>query len=150
MANFVYTKTIKKILDGELDLSSGGDTIHVLLLDGHTPDPDDEFISDVVGDEISVSGYSRQTLGSQDTVEDLTNDLVHFEGADVTFTSLVAGADIGHIVLAKDVTNDADSPLLCHIDVVSPSFPEATDGSNFVITWDSVEEILQMLMSGAS
>lgn len=151
MSNFLYTKMGKVILDGGLDLSSGADTIEVMLLGAHTADPDDEFVADLVADELSVTGYtggyggaSRKVLASQDTVEDLTNDLVLFDGTDIIWESLSGGATVEHVIIYKNITSDALSPLLAHIDTVVPPFPAST-GGNFTVSWNSINGIFVML-----
>ncbi len=153
MANFMYNSAKLLLLDGGFDLSTSGDTIKAMLVEGHTADPDDDFVDDVNADEISVTGYTGGfgDAARKDVVNitavDNTLDLAKMDGTDITWSALGAGATINGIILIKENTNDADSDLLFHIDVVSPSFPTATDGSDFVVTWNALG-IVQLLSCG--
>lgn len=133
MAN-VYNNAKELFLNSNtLDLDDGGATYTVLLLQSsESYDPDDVYVADLAN-EISVSGYSRQTLSGRVVAQDDTNDRADFSGNNVTFTALVAGQTIGAAVIFKFVTNDSDSLLVCYHDLTNT----ATDGSNVQVRWDS-------------
>ena len=77
MASFIYNNFLEIIGEEEIDLNN--DTFKIMLLDdGHTPDADHTKKTDIVGDEISGTGY---TAGG----ETLTNVTWSKSGSTVTF-----------------------------------------------------------------
>jgi len=82
-----------------------------------------EFVSDVVANEASGTGYSRKTLANK--TQTLDGDQVEYDADNPTYTALDAGT-IASAVIFKEVTNDADSPIIANID-----FPDlVTNGSD--------------------
>lgn len=116
-----------------------GTTIKVMLLENtFTPSADDNFVSDIVADEISVSGYAdgfgnagRKTLASKTATENDTDDAVDYDCADLSWTGLAAGATIRYMAVIVEVTSDADSPVLAIIDF-GTDYP--TNGGDFNVT----------------
>lgn len=113
----VYQSGLMKCLDGTIALLT--DTIKaVLVASSYTPNRDHDFLSDVT--EITgASGYTggfggsgRKTLASKTLTVDDANDRFVFDAADVSYGALGTGPTIGGQVLAKEVTNDAASPII--------------------------------------
>ena len=110
----VYNPGLLKLLNGTIDFDT--DTIKLLLVDtNHTFTKSHEFVSDIVANEASGTGYSRKTLANADILEDFANDRVKFDADDISYTALDAGT-IASAIIYKEVTNDADSPLIADID----------------------------------
>ena len=110
----VYNPGLLKLLDGTIDFEN--DTIKLLLVDtSHTFTKSHEFVSDIVANEASGTGYSRKTLANASIALDTGNDRVEFDADDISYTGLDAGT-IASAIIYKEVTNDADSPLIADID----------------------------------
>lgn len=113
----VYNPGLLKLLDGTIDFEN--DTIKLLLVDtNHSFTKSDEFVSDIVANEAtnsSGSGYERKTLSNASIALDAGNDRVEFDADDITYTAIDAGT-IASAIIYKEVTNDADSPLIADID----------------------------------
>tara|TARA_E500000178_G_scaffold328493_1_gene358525 strand:+ start:412 stop:837 length:426 start_codon:yes stop_codon:yes gene_type:complete len=110
----VYNPGLLKLLNGTIDFDT--DTIKLLLVDtNHTFTKSHEFVSDIVANEASGTGYSRKTLANADILEDFANDRVKFDADDISYTALDAGT-IASAIIYKEVTNDADSPLIADVD----------------------------------
>lgn len=133
MASGVYNRGAELIQKQSLNFDTSS-TLNVLLVNSsYSFDKDHQDVADVSANEISVSGYSRQAMAAASTsiTRDDTNDRVVFDGPDVTFTALASGQTIGGAIVFDDQGADADSPLLCFIDLTNT----ATDGSNITIQW---------------
>jgi len=110
----VYNPGLLKLLDGTIDFEN--DTINVLLVDdNHSFTKSHEFVSDIVANEASGTGYSRKTLTNASISLDTGNDRVEFDADDISYTGLDAGT-IASAILFKQVTNDSDSPLIADVD----------------------------------
>jgi hypothetical protein len=113
----VYNPGLLKLLDGTIDFEN--DTIKLLLVDtNHSFTKSDEFVSDIVANEAtnsSGSGYERKTLANASIALDAGNDRVEFDADDISYTAIDAGT-IASAIIYKEVTNDADSPLIADID----------------------------------
>jgi hypothetical protein len=118
------------------------DTIKVMLVSpSYTPDKDHDFVDSITGGsskELTGTGYvagfggsGRKTLASKTVTKDNTNDIAFFDAADVTWTGINAGT-VGFVAVIKEVTTDADSPLLAVIDI-SPDV--VTNGSDYTEQW---------------
>lgn len=135
MASLVYNHGAHLIQTQALNWDTST-AIQVLLVGtGYTADKDHEDVADVVANEIAPSGYARQAMAaaSNTITKDTTNDRIVFDGPDVTFTSLGAGTTIHGAIVFADLGADADSPLICFIDLTNT----VTDGGNVVIQWAS-------------
>lgn len=114
MASNLYNPGLEKLLDGTISFES--DTINVLLVDtSHTFDKTHEFVSDIVANEASGTGYARKTLANAAIALDAANDRVEFDADNPSYTALNAGT-IAAAIVFKNVTNDADSPIIAQID----------------------------------
>jgi hypothetical protein len=106
------------------------DTLRVLLLkSSYSFNPDHEFVSDLVPatNEVTGTGYSRQTLASKVVSKDDVNDCGKFTFANVVFTAINVGA-IAHAVFYKFVTDDSASILLWHAD-----YQKTSNGGNLTL-----------------
>ncbi len=128
MASLVYTQALMEMMDGTIDIDT--DTIKCMLVeDGYVPDQDDTVIDDGGGNdpidhEISVSGYTggfggagRKTVSIALTANDTNNRVDIGIEADLTWSSLGAGATIAGAILVKEITNDTLSRLIAYFDV---------------------------------
>lgn len=131
MASILYNKLYQLALTGGIDLED--DTINVLLVDDtYTADKAHDFVSDVVADELSGTGYTRKTLAGKSVTLDNGNNRVTFDATDPVWTGLDAGV-IGGAVIFKQVTNDADSPLICYLDPTNLT----TNGSDVTLQFNA-------------
>lgn len=143
MASGWYNNGKAKIVDGTIDLIN--DTIKIMLVGtGFSFDADHDFVSSIVANEISNTGYTggfagagRKTLASKALAIDDTNDRAEFTSAAITWTTLGAGVVAG-AVLIKEVTDDAASLLIAFIDFTNVD----PGGGDLVLTPDA-EGILQ-------
>jgi len=126
MASFSYTKARGKLLASLLDID--GDTFKVgLSTSVHVPNIDDGFlddagIDDFVDGELTVGGYTggfggagRKALVNRTWVDDLTNDRNKLDADDLVW-NLSAGQTIEQATLMKEVTTNADSPVIFNHD----------------------------------
>jgi len=128
----IYNEFKRGLLAGEYDLATGGDTVKVGLVTGHTPNIDthDDW-TDVSGDEESGTGYSAggETLGSQQVTEDTSNDLGKFDGADVTWSGLDVGTP-SHAIMYDDT--HASDQLIAYWELAT-----ASNGGDYTLQWNS-------------
>ena len=86
----------------------------ILLDDTYVPDAStDEFVADLTG-ELTDPSYGRVTLSGSSIAVAATvlGDVVIYTSAAPVFPALAGAVDAAWLVLAREVTNDADSPLL--------------------------------------
>lgn len=140
MASITTNKLRELLLNHGIDLLA--DTIKVMLVDTtYTPDKDHDFVASITGGtskELSGTGYTagfggsgRKTLASKTVTKDNGADVAYFDAADVTWTAINADT-AGFVAVVKEITTDADSPLLALVDV-SPDV--ATNGGDYTVTW---------------
>lgn len=130
MPNGVYNRGAFQIATGATPLHTA-DLRMLLVKSTYVFDKDHNFVADVVAGalEISVAGYARQALANEAVTEDDTNDRAYLDADDPTFTALVAGQTIGGAVIFRQVTTDADSPVLFFIDLTDTP----TNGTDFKV-----------------
>jgi hypothetical protein len=127
---------------GSPDLDLLGDTIKVMLVgSGYTPNKDHAFVDSITAatsKELSGTGYTagfggsgRKTLASKTVTIDDANDVAFFDAADLTWTGIDAGT-VAYLAVIKEVSSDADSPILCIVDV-EPNV--ITNGGPYDVTW---------------
>ena len=150
MTNFWYNTGKLRMwagATGEVDLIA--DTIKVMALEDDTGESTDhEFIGDVTtagGVEVTSTGYTggfggagRKTLASKALAVDQTNDRAEFDCADVTWSSIsqAAAEQWVALLIVKEITNDAASPVLAHIDTAT-GLPLTPNGSDITLTIDA-------------
>lgn len=138
MANVFYNEAKKRILNGSIDLDTS--TLKVMLVNStYSADPDhaavdDGSANDPQSHEISVSGYSRQTLASRVVAKDDSGDFGYLDADDVVFSALATGQTIGGAVLFFDSGLDTTSIPIAFYDL--PDTP--TNGSTVTIAWAAV------------
>jgi len=152
MANLVYNRAKKEILDGTIDLVN--DTIKVMLVtSSYVADDAHDFVdeagaNDPIDHELTGTGYAagfagagRKTLSAKAFAEDDANNRGEFDDtADITWTAIDAGTAAAAIVY-KHITSDAASVLIAYID--QGGFPVVTNGGDLTIQWNA-EGILQL------
>lgn len=132
-ANLVYNEAKLSITNGNIVLAS--DTIKAMLVTStYTPNADNQFIdtggaSDPV--DARVAGTTDQTIGSKTQNKDLTNDFAYFDGGDVTFTAVSAGATVVGVEVYKDTGTPTTSKLIASFDITD--IP--TNGGDITIQW---------------
>ena len=133
MANAVFPNGKSGMMTGLIDLDTA--VIKTALVRSYTYDAADVFMSDVVATGTIVG--TPQTLGSITTTDGV------FDAADITYTSVTAGAAIRCLVIyqASAVTGGADvantsQRVIAYIDT-GTGLPVTPNGSNIVVTWDS-------------
>lgn len=126
MANGVFNKGLLEILNLDVDAQ---DLRVLLVTSGYTFDNAHNFVADVVASELTVSGYSRQTLANEAITEDDTNDRAYLDADDPTFSSLAAGETIGGAIVFRHTGADATAPLLFFIDLTNTP----TNGTDFKV-----------------
>ena len=141
MANFIYNRG--KFLVGSVNLAATSFDLQLMLVTtGYTSDDahnlvDDGTTNDPKSYEISVGGYSRQTLASRTVFEDDGNDFAGLDATDATFSSLAAGATIGWAILYRyssaSTTSDTGQDLIAAYDVTDTP----TNGGDITIQWAS-------------
>lgn len=144
MASFPYNKLKTRLLKADEDFDVGD--YRVLLVSAATTadtEDDTEFVAGFSAlDEVVATGYARVTLTGEAVVEDLPNNRAEFNADDAAFGAIGNGSNdtIDGAVLFRFVTNDADSPVIAHID--TGGFPKTTNGGTFTVQWNP-EGILQ-------
>ena len=129
MADGIYNNLKSDLLNGNIDLGSGGDTIKVALLDNtHSFSATDSVWSDVSANEISGTGYTAggATLANQSISGTTT---VKLDGDNVAWSSATFTAY--HIVL-YDTTNS--NSLICSFDLGGA---KTVASGTFTIQWNA-------------
>lgn len=144
MPNLVYNRG--KFVVGQINTSAA--TLQLMLVStGYVADQDHNFVNSNTSSgangepkvyEISVGGYSRQTLASLALFEDDSNDFAGLDASDVTFSALVAGATIGGAVLYRysssgGTTGDSGQDLIAFYDLTDTP----TNGGDITVQWAS-------------
>lgn len=130
----VVNSAKKKIMVGDIDLTS--DTIKVMLLSSsHTTNIDtQEYIDDVSGNEISGTGYTAggATLSSKSVTQDNSGDLAKWDAANVAWSSATFTAR--YAAIYKSTGTPSTSPIIAIIDFGSN---KTVSSNTFTIEWDS-------------
>lgn len=139
MANTVYERGRFVVAQHDIDAltlqlmlcstSYSAGTSQQLVDDGTTNDPKSY--------EIGVSGYARQALASL-AIFETTSLFTGLDAADVTFSSLAAGATVGWAVLYRystsgGTTSDTGQDLVAAYDITDTP----TNGGDLTIQWAS-------------
>lgn len=139
MSAALFNRGARVLGDGTTVWTSA--SIRALLLkgSGYTFDPDHDFVSDLTpgSNEVTVSGYSRQTLSGKSITTSDAADRVIYDADDPLFAALAAGETITGMVLF-DNAGGADSArvLLAYYPVNAPS-GVATTGGDFSAVFSS-------------
>lgn len=118
MASLVYNRHRYRVLAGEFEIASA--VIRVLFTTtGYTPNADHNTLSDVTN-ELTTSGYSRQTLTNQQVIEDDASDQAILDANDPTFSGVGNGTQTAAWLIAFERLGGADAgtdPLICALDI---------------------------------
>ena len=110
-------------------------------------DTDDEFIGDFIATatEVTSTGYTggfggagRKALASKALTVDQVNNRAEFDCADVTWAAISQAAAetwVGFTIV-KEITSDALSPVIAHIDTAT-GIPLTPNGSDITLTIDA-------------
>ncbi len=92
-----------------------------------------DFYANVTANEISVSGYTTGglALASKAVVEDDTNGFAFLFAANLTYSALVAGQNVGGAVLYISTGTAANSQAIAFYDVTDTP----TNGGDISINW---------------
>lgn len=144
MASGWYYKALENLLKGDLDLDSGCKL--VLVTSTYSVDFTDDFLDvgdsgDVSSHEVGVvaactnyvpgfAGAGRRTVATSVAVDDSMPG-GHVSLADTTWTALGGAANntLGGVVVCKEDTNDAASPLIAFLEFTNT----ATNGSDITL-----------------
>ena len=139
MASKFYGKGLRKIVDRTIDWV-GSANIKVMLLNAHTFSPDHEFVSDVVADEFTGSGYTgghngagRKALASKAIADDTTNDRIEMDAADPSAWTAINTDLIAWIVVFEQGASDAASQLILILDPADLQ----TNGSDVTLVFNA-------------
>lgn len=131
----IYNELKEKVMKGEYNLASGGDTIKTILVSGHTPDIKNHTgYASVSADEYGAgSGYTvgGEVLAGQDVTKDNTNDRGVFDGTDQTWLSLgpLSPAIPSHTIQYDDT--HASKLLMAYWELGTTP----TNGGNYQLQW---------------
>lgn len=118
--------------DGSFDWDDGSQTFRLLLVtSSYTPNPDHDFVSDVVANEATGTGYVRKDVTGRSVTIDDANDRVDHDANNVTWTTLTSV--FRYAILFRNVTNDADSPVLYWFDLGAQNLT----ASDFNLKWNN-------------
>lgn len=123
-----HNKFLNELGLGNENLAGG--TYRLYLLDGAEPDIDaDDFLSDVIADEIPLTGYTAggATLSSLAYTRDDTNDYSWWDFANPNWASIAAGT-ITWGVIVRWTGSAATSVIVCHIEV------DDSNGQSYTVT----------------
>ncbi|HUT68663.1 MAG TPA: hypothetical protein VMW86_08985 [Dehalococcoidales bacterium] len=130
---------------GEIDIINDA-AVKIMALETDDEDTDSEFIGDVLvsGAEVTSTGYTggfggadRLALASKVLAVDQANNRAEFDCADITWTAISRAAAetwVAFLVM-KEITNDAASPVIAHLEPTG--VPLTPNGSDIKITIDA-------------
>ena len=148
MAEFWYNTAKSRMwagATGEIDIIA--DEIIIIALETDDEDTDEEFVGAFLAGsavEATSTGYTggfegagRLSLASKVIAVDQANDRAEFDCADLTWTAISqAGSETWvAFVIAKELTSDALSPLIAHLEPTG--VPLTPNGSDIKITIDT-------------
>lgn len=121
MANAWYNRGLYRIGSGATAWASASGLKALLVGSGFTFDKTHNFVSQITelpngtGYTGGFAGSGRKALASKAVTEDDGNNRVWYDAADITWSAIDAGTIYG-IVIAEELTSDADSPLIGFLD----------------------------------
>jgi len=132
MANMVTNRGKYEVFT--LDVAA--QDLRVLLLKTYSVlDIDDNVIDDLVPgtNEVSVGGYSRQTLAGETITEDDSANVAYLDATDPVFTSLVTGETVQGAILFRHTGSDATAPVWAGYDLTDTP----TNGGNITVQFQA-------------
>ena len=135
----LYNRGLLEVLGDARTSWDGSTDVRVLLLNSsHSFNPDHNFVSEVVAQEITVSGYARQASASRTLTELDATDRVVANMATTSFGALVTGQTIGSAVVYRHIgATDSANPLIAFIDLVDTP----TNGGTFAVDWNDTDGV---------
>lgn len=134
MASALYDPGREGFLDGTIDWDTG--VIKCALVRGYTFSAAHRFVSDVTG-----AGGTLVSTSAALTSKTVTGGVA--DAADVTFSSVPAGAAIPAILVFQSSANTGGADvaataqrLICYIDTAT-GLPVTPNGQNITVAWDS-------------
>ncbi len=124
MANYVYTKALEALLNGDLDLNT--DTIKAVLC-----------TADYTAVQATDNALDDIPAGARVATETLTNPTITngvFDADDVVFPSVPAGSTVTQIVIYKDASPEGSALLIARIDAYT-GLPFTTGGTDVNLAW---------------
>lgn len=139
----IYRTFKEDVMCGHHNLDTGGNTLKVALVVGHTPDTVNHNVwGDVSGDDATGTGYDAggATLANQTVVETgtgtgTTGERGKFDADNVTWTGLnIAGTSASptHAILYNDSPTSPADPLIAYWEVTT-----ATNGGDYTLAWNA-------------
>ena len=134
MAGVVHTFGLYQWTAG---LMTASDTFKAILLTGHTPDKEDQFVSEIVADQITEV-YTRPTVAS--VAVSYEAGKVKIDAADIeNVLSLTDQELVSHVAIYKEVGTDATNVLLATVGGVPKFTGDGAGGSeDFPIIWNAL------------
>ena len=118
---------------GEMDVENASE-LRVMLLDNSNlpSQDDDDYISDVDGDEVSGTGYTAEGMDIGSPNIDSAANVITLDGDNSTWSSSTITAQFA-VVYANTGTNTT-SPCLCFVDFGQE---ESSSSGDFTIAWNA-------------
>lgn len=128
MANALYDLGRQAFLQADIDWLV--DNIKVTLVRGYTPNTaTHDFLDDVTSNGGTLVATSAN-FASKTAAAGVA------DAADVTFSTVPAGAACQHLVIYKDTGTPATSPLIALIDTAT-GLPLTPNGGDVTVQWDN-------------
>ena len=143
----LYRRFKSLLMEGDIDLSSGGDSLKVTLHDGYTPSQAHGVWADVSASEYSTAdGYTAggKTLGSQAVTTNTTAHRGEMDGADVLWGALgpLTPATPSDAILWDDTPSEPiTDPLIGYWELGTT----ATNGGDYTLEWSTSPSAIILL-----
>jgi hypothetical protein len=126
MSDMFFNRGLDDMYDWET-----GSFVWILATLDYVPDRDHDFIDDITN-EATVSGYARLVPANPQRNVDNTNDRITYscDNPDFGDLDMATPQEARWLILARDVTNDADSPLILALDFGDQG---VVMGDNFIV-----------------
>jgi len=147
MNSLTFLKGRDEIVKQNLDLVGSADIVVIPMSKSYSPDPSaQDFIADVVGDELEATGYDggfggddRQTPSGRAVNRDNAKNRLEFDFNDLTFSGIGGSVNdtndvVTGYIIAEERTDDTDSPLIGFLDLADN---RPTNGSDITLSPDS-------------
>lgn len=143
----LYRRFKSLLMEGVIDLATGGDTLKVTLHNGYTPSQAHTNWAAVSATEYGTGvGYTAggKTLGGQTVSTNTSAHRGEFDGNDITWTSLgpLTPATPSHAILWDDTpTTPVTDPLIGYW-VLGTT---ATNGGDYTLQWSTTPSAIILL-----
>ena len=114
----IYAQFFENALRGNLDDLEGEEALECMLLNtDHSFSEADEFVDDIVANEIDDADYSRQALTGVSVSQGVDSDdnQINVDADDINFGNELT-ISAYYAVIYQSQTDDTDSPLMFHVD----------------------------------